>query len=67
MLICQSCDFFDESSDRCNHCGCFLKIKTSWASEKCPIDKWLSEIEPENIQEQQQQNPPVKDCGCKNK
>lgn len=45
ISICESCEFFDKNSVRCNSCGCFLKIKTRWASEKCPIGKWGSEVQ----------------------
>ena len=48
LNICKSCEYFNESLHQCRHCGCFLQIKTSWASEKCPIDKWNSEIEVKN-------------------
>lgn len=45
MSICEPCEFYDKESVRCNYCGCFLRIKTQWASEKCPIGKWNSESE----------------------
>ena len=38
--ICKTCDKFDAQEHRCKHCGCFLNIKASWNSEKCPLDKW---------------------------
>jgi hypothetical protein len=38
--ICQKCDKYDAPSHRCGQCGCFLKLKASWNSEKCPLDKW---------------------------
>lgn len=38
--ICKSCEYFDSEDMRCKNCGCFLDIKASWNSEKCPIDKW---------------------------
>lgn len=41
--ICKNCEFYNSTNPdnpTCNKCGCFLKIKTSWASEKCPIGKW---------------------------
>jgi hypothetical protein len=41
--ICESCDFFDADSKRCNSCGCFVNIKVTWASESCPEGKWASE------------------------
>jgi hypothetical protein len=43
MTICKSCPFFnntDPKNPTCNKCWCFLEIKTSWASEKCPEGKW---------------------------
>jgi hypothetical protein len=40
LEICKSCEFFNSESIRCGKCGCFLNIKASWNSEKCPIDKW---------------------------
>jgi hypothetical protein len=29
--------------NRCTHesCGCFIDKKAWWASEECPLDKWL--------------------------
>ncbi len=36
---CLGCDkLLDES--RCSLCGCFMKTKTTWAEQKCPIGKW---------------------------
>jgi hypothetical protein len=40
MSICRECEFSHVSSGRCKKCGCFLKWKTSWRSQKCPIGKW---------------------------
>lgn len=51
MAICKECPFFSLSDDpRCSQCGCYLKIKTSWALEACPEGKWGQS--------------PTKDCGC---
>jgi hypothetical protein len=44
LSICKNCEFYNQTNPdnpTCNKCGCFLKIKTGWASEKCPINKWL--------------------------
>jgi hypothetical protein len=44
MDICKSCPFFNQTDPKnptCNKCGCFLDVKTGWASEKCPEGKWL--------------------------
>lgn len=67
MNICRSCEFFDSSAVRCKQCGCFLNIKASWASEKCPIDKWNSEIIPPQSEVSQQEPQSTKDCGCNKK
>lgn len=46
LSICESneCGYYRENSGNpnCGHCGCFLKIKTVWANEACPIGKWGS-------------------------
>lgn len=44
LNICKECDkYIDNGGDpRCSECGCFLKIKTSWAGESCPLKKWLA-------------------------
>lgn len=44
MAICRACPFFNETNPKnptCNKCGCFLEVKTGWASEKCPEGKWF--------------------------
>ena len=65
MSICKSCEKFNSTNTTCNECGCFLNIKASWASEKCPLDKWGPEGE---VQTVQPQPPPVQgDCGCNKK
>lgn len=66
LNICKSCEHFNESLHQCRHCGCFLQIKTSWATEKCPLDKWAAEIE--QIQHLPvAQSTPSGDCGCNKK
>ena len=44
MDICKPCEFYDNNSQNPHWsvCGCFLNIKTTWASEGCPIGKWES-------------------------
>ena len=63
--ICKSCDKFNSQNTTCNECGCFLNIKTSWASEKCPLDKWLAltsdQMTASNL------NTENSDCGCNKK
>lgn len=38
LNICNNCEF--KKFDKCGVCGCFLKIKASWITEKCPLGKW---------------------------
>jgi hypothetical protein len=38
LSICYNCDKFENS--KCKECGCYLEIKASWDSEKCPLNKW---------------------------
>ena len=40
LAICEGCEFYHSPSKRCKKCGCFLKWKTAWRSQKCPIGKW---------------------------
>ena len=48
--ICVKCDKFNAANITCAECGCYLLIKTEWASEKCPLDKWgIEEIGVVNI------------------
>jgi hypothetical protein len=43
LEICQKCEYYNESNISCRSCGCYLLVKTSWASESCPEGKWQSE------------------------
>jgi ribosomal protein L32 len=43
LEICQKCEYYKEDNISCKKCGCYLLIKTSWASESCPVGKWGSE------------------------
>jgi hypothetical protein len=44
MLICKSCEFWEESgfagTGKCKQCGCSTQAKLRMATSKCPIDKW---------------------------
>ncbi len=80
LEICKTCEKLNSITYQCNECGCFLPIKTSWATERCPLGKWtaasdtidinsveIKNFEPEiNIQsfENPQQD---KNCGCNKK
>ena len=71
LTICQNCDKFNSENITCNECGCFLQIKTSWASEKCPLNKWgieLSIDRQEDIPKSPESRVKIKsDCGCNKK
>ena len=36
--ICSSCEFLKD--DKCEKCGCFMKVKHKLAMAKCPEGKW---------------------------
>ena len=36
--ICTGCEFLND--DKCEKCGCFMKVKHKLAMAKCPIGKW---------------------------
>ena len=40
LEICKTCPFYRKLSNTCRKCGCFMKLKTTLAHAKCPIDKW---------------------------
>ena len=41
--ICKGCEFLN--NDKCDKCGCFMKVKTRVATARCPIGKWEKEYE----------------------
>ncbi len=44
MNICKGCEKYNNSNKdnpMCDDCGCYLEIKTDWATESCPLKKWL--------------------------
>ncbi len=36
--LCSSCEFLKDN--KCQKCGCFMKVKHKMAIAKCPIGKW---------------------------
>ena len=44
LEICVSCDRYNAEDKTCLECGCYLEIKTKWASEACPIGLWGSTL-----------------------
>lgn len=43
FTACQGCDKFDKRLERCNECGCFMRVKAKLAGMTCPLDKWPKE------------------------
>ena len=52
--ICKRCEYllYDETNPdtnkidgRCTECGCFMNIKTHYATAECPIGKWPQECD----------------------
>lgn len=45
LIVCADCPAFDPNKIACRErkCGCRLKTKARWRSEKCPLDKWPRE------------------------
>ena len=41
--ICQGCEFLN--NNKCDKCGCYMKVKTRVATARCPIGKWEKEYE----------------------
>jgi hypothetical protein len=40
LAICNDCEFFRHSDQRCSKCGCALKWKSRLEAWHCPIEKW---------------------------
>lgn len=41
LLTCEACDRLSTERE-CLECGCAVDIKASWASQECPLRKWLA-------------------------
>ena len=42
--ICKGCEFLTDNN-KCQKCGCFMKVKTRVATVACPIGKWDKEYD----------------------
>jgi hypothetical protein len=40
LKICNECEWFKKSLQKCRKCGCFMKLKTTLQEAKCPMEKW---------------------------
>lgn len=38
--ICNSCQFFNSTQDRCTKCGCYMAVKVYLKASSCPMNKW---------------------------
>jgi hypothetical protein len=41
ISICEACERLNAERE-CELCGCAVDIKASWASQECPLRKWLA-------------------------
>lgn len=67
LNICKSCEYYNSTFVQCKQCGCLLEIKTLWATEKCPLDKWGPEIPTDSSQPQINDTSASSSCGCNKK
>jgi hypothetical protein len=44
LSICFGCDRLNKTLQQCKECGCFVRAKSNFKQEKCPLGKW-GEIE----------------------
>jgi hypothetical protein len=40
LKICENCDRVIKLTMTCKECGCFMKVKTTLETAKCPKGKW---------------------------
>ena len=40
LKICSSCRFMNDTHTRCKACGCYVELKSSLYSERCPMGYW---------------------------
>jgi proline racemase len=40
MIICEQCEHFLPMTGQCDICQCFMRLKTTMANMRCPLDKW---------------------------
>ena len=43
--MCKGCEFLFKPTNTCKKCGCFMDVKTKFATSSCPIGKWGKEYE----------------------
>lgn len=40
LSVCYQCEYYDTKKNKCNLCGCNLKMKAKIHLFHCPIKKW---------------------------
>lgn len=40
LQICYECNDLDLITRQCTHCWCFVRLKSQWQDEKCPLGNW---------------------------
>lgn len=40
LQICSTCQWYDEASNRCLDCGCYLSNKVRFSASSCPLGFW---------------------------
>lgn len=40
LALCQPCENYRTSDNRCSLCGCGVSLKATWVSSRCPMGKW---------------------------
>jgi hypothetical protein len=40
LETCTSCAHFLAEASKCSLCGCYMKVKTHFRSQHCPVGKW---------------------------
>jgi len=40
LEICDNCEYYRKNIKQCKICGCFMPLKVSVESMKCPKEKW---------------------------
>jgi hypothetical protein len=43
FTACRGCDRFERRLERCDECGCFMRVKARLTGMKCPLDRWPTE------------------------
>jgi hypothetical protein len=40
LVICSGCEHLYKTTYTCKVCGCFMRVKATIESSKCPKNKW---------------------------